>query len=423
MHDPLLPLEKNWKDIKRILLDYKLKKIVKNIGVSVYNRYELDNILKVFIPDVVQFPLNIFFQSFDENYLKKLKKLGIKLHARSIFLQGLLTLHKSKIPIFFNIWKFHLEKYHKIIKDNKFDIINFNLNFVLSKKILDRVIIGFDNSKQFLEVVNKIKIFKINKNYIKFYKELAINDKLINDPRYWPKNKNVNYFTTYKKWVSNKNIIIGGVGLMSKRPDLYLPVGWPTYYSKAKGCLIWDENGKKYIDFSLMGVGTNILGYADKDINKVSISRIKSSNSSTLISSDEANLAKELISAHPWSSKTLFARTGGEANAIALRIARLSNEKKEVAICGYHGWHDWYLAANLKKDSLKEIHLEGLSAEGVPELLGKYVHPFKFNDLKGFKNLIKKNKNIGIVFMEVERNLKLKINFLKEIRKICTKKK
>jgi aryl-alcohol dehydrogenase-like predicted oxidoreductase len=328
LHDPLLPLESEWKSVKKILFDYKKKKKIKNIGVSVYNKHELENILKVFKPDVVQFPLNIFFQSFDERYLRKLKKLKIKLHARSIFLQGLLIMQKSKIPIFFDIWKNHLARYHKIIRDNKFDIINFNLNFILNQKILDKVVIGFSDRKQFLQIINIIKRFKENKIYQKFYKELAINDKLINDPRFWPRNKDKISFKTYKKWINNKKIINGGVGLLSKRPDLYLPVGWPTYYSKAKGCFIWDEYGKKYLDFSLMGVGTNILGYADKDVNKVSINKIKSSNSSTLISSDEVNLAKELISAHPWSGKTVFARTGGEANAVALRIARLSNKKK-----------------------------------------------------------------------------------------------
>ena len=337
IHDPLLPLESEWEIVKKILLNYKKKNKIKNIGVSVYNKYELENILKVFKPDVVQFPLNIFFQSFDETYLKKLKKLKIKLHARSIFLQGLLTLKKSKIPIFFGIWKNHLNRYHEIIRDNEFDIIDFNLNFVLSKKILDKVVIGFSDRKQFLQVINKIKKFKINKKYQKFYKELEIADKLLNDPRFWPKNKNIASFKTYEKWINNKKIINGGVGLLSKRPELYLPVGWPTYYSKAKDCFIWDEYGKKYLDFSLMGVGTNILGYADNDVNKVSINKIKSSNSSTLISSDEAKLAKELISAHPWSGKTLFARTGGEANAIALRIARLSNKKKRSC----NMWISW----------------------------------------------------------------------------------
>ena len=145
------------------------------------------------------------------------------------------------------------------------------------------------------------------------------------------------------------------------------------------------------------------------------------SNSSTLVSEEEKMLAEELISAHPWSGKTIFARSGAEANTIAL-VARLNNDKKGVAVCGYHGWHDWYLAANFKKDKIKYIHLEGLTTDGIPDDLGKYVYPFKFNDLGSFKEIIKKHKNVGIVFMEVERNLKLKIKFLKGIKKICKEK-
>ena len=425
LHDPLLPLEKEWESIHKLLLNYKKSKKIDKIGVSVYNKLELENILKVFKPDLVQFPYNIFNQNFDNIYLKSLKKKGIELHARSIFLQGLLLLKKEKIPKFFSIWDDHLKKYSNILKNNNINPVDFNLNFVFKNRLIDKVVIGFSDKNQFKSVLEKIKNFKSNNKFNKFYQDLDIDDKLINDPRFWPKFKNIKIrkYKIYEKWIKNKNVINEGVGLLSKRPDQFLPVGWPTYYSKAKGCFIWDEYGKKYLDFSLMGVGTNILGYADKDVNKVSINKIKSSNSSTLISSDEVNLAKELISAHPWSGKTIFARTGGEANAVALRIARLSNKKKEVAVCGYHGWHDWYLAANMKKDNLKEIHLEGLNPDGVPNVLGNYVHPFKFNDLKGFKNLIKKNLNIGIVFMEVERNLKLNITFLKEIRKICTKKK
>ena len=174
---------------------------------------------------------------------------------------------------------------------------------------------------------------------------------------------------------------------------------------------------------SLMSVGTNILGYANTKINKQVFKAIKNGNMSTLNCHEEVLLAEKMLAINPWADMVKFARTGGEANAVALRIARLSNKKKEVAVCGYHGWHDWYLAANMKKDNLKEIHLEGLNPDGVPGVLGNYIHPFKFNDLQGFKNLIKKNTNIGIVFMEVERNLKLNINFLKVIRKICTKKK
>ena len=118
-----------------------------------------------------------------------------------------------------------------------------------------------------------------------------------------------------------------------------------------------------------------------------------------------------------------FSRTGAEANAIAIRIARIFSQKEEIAICGYHGWHDWYLSSNISnKKNLDEIHLSGLSTIGIPKKLKGLTHPFRYNDLKSFKKLLNKNPNIGTVFMEVERNEKPKKNFLKQIRKITKKK-
>ena len=212
--------------------------------------------------------------------------------------------------------------------------------------------------------------------------------------------------------------------LLSKKPEQFLPGGWPAFYNKASGCEIWTTDNKKYIDFSLMGVGTNILGYANKKINKKVIQATKNSNVSTLNSSDSNKLAKILVENHQWSKHCLFARTGAEANSIALRIARAKSGKDGVAICGYHGWHDWYLSSNLiKKNNLNKIHLSGLSTVGIPKKLKGLTYPFNYNDIQSFKKLILKSKNIGTVFMEVRRNIEPKNNFLNEIKKICLKNK
>ena len=78
------------------------------------------------------------------------------------------------------------------------------------------------------------------------------------------KNKNLGQ----KYWREAKKIIPGGTMLFSKNPDLYLPKMWPAYFSKAKGVELWDLNGKKYFDLATMGVGTNILGYANRKLIK-----------------------------------------------------------------------------------------------------------------------------------------------------------
>lgn len=222
-------------------------------------------------------------------------------------------------------------------------------------------------------------------------------------------------------WKNAKKVILGGTSLFSKRPENFLPNYWPTYYSKAKGCYIWDLNNRRYIDMSLMGIGTNVLGYANSEIDNQVIKNIKKSNMSTLNCPEEVILAKKLLKIHPWASKIKFARTGGEANAIAIRIARAFTNSSKIAICGYHGWHDWYLSANLnKKNRLNKFLLKGLSNKGIPKELSDTVHTFKYNDLKSLEILLKKKK-IKIIMMEVIRNIQPEKNFLSGVRKLANK--
>ena len=101
-------------------------------------------------------------------------------------------------------------------------------------------------------------------------------------------------------------------------------------------------------------------------------------------------LAEKLIKLHPDFHMVRFARTGGEANAIAIRIARNFVKSDKVAICGYHGWHDWYLAANLKKGSLDNHLLKGLNADGVPYNLKDTIFPFEYNNFEKLKKIVKK---------------------------------
>ena len=112
---------------------------------------------------------------------------------------------------------------------------------------------------------------------------------------------------------------------------------------------------------------------------------------STLNSGLDKLLADKLIRLHSWSEIAAFSRTGAEANALAIRISRIVSGRDEIAICGYHGWHDWYLSSNISnKKNLDAIHLSGLSTIGIPKKLKGLTHPFKYNDIKGFKKLIKK---------------------------------
>ncbi len=158
-------------------------------------------------------------------------------------------------------------------------------------------------------------------------------------------------------WCKAKQLIPGGNMLLSKRPERFLPEKWPSYYDKAKGINVWDIEGKKYIDMSIMGIGTNILGYGHNDVDQAVLDVVAKGNMSTLNCPEEVALAEKLIELDPWAEMVKFARTGGEANAISIRIARAYTGKDKIAICGYHGWHDWYLACNLQDFNSLNDHL------------------------------------------------------------------
>ena len=218
-----------------------------------------------------------------------------------------------------------------------------------------------------------------------------------------------------------KQIIPGGNMLLSKRPEMFLPEKWPAYFSKASGCKVWDLDNKEYIDMSIMGIGTNILGYGNKEVDAAVLKTVKNGNMSTLNCPEEVHLAEKLIDMHPWAEMARFARSGGEANAVAIRIARAFSGKDNVAICGYHGWHDWYLSANLSSDeNLQEHLLPGLNPSGVPKDLEGTVYPFNFNDYDSLEKIVE-TKDIGIIKMEVQRNDPPKDNFLEKVRKLSTK--
>lgn len=219
----------------------------------------------------------------------------------------------------------------------------------------------------------------------------------------------------YKK---AKTLIPGGTQLLSKRPEMFLPEYWPAYYSKAKGCKIWDLDGNEYTDVSYMGIGANVLGYANDEVDEAAREAIACGGMTTLNAPEEVWLAEKLISLHPWAGGVRYAKAGGEAMALASRIARAYTKKDIILFCGYHGWHDWYLAANLSnRNALDDLHIPGLEPLGVPSGLAGTNLPFHYNNISEFNALMAKHKgNIAAVVMEPIRNDYPQDGFLQKIR-------
>ena len=210
--------------------------------------------------------------------------------------------------------------------------------------------------------------------------------------------------------------------LLSKNKNLFSPGLWPCYYSKAKDASVWDLDGNKFLDFTTNGVGACSLGHAYEPVDEAVCQAIKNGVMSTLNIPAEVMLAETLIELNPWADMIRLARTGGEANAIAIRIARAFTKKDKVAICGYHGWHDWYLAANLASSQNLNAHLlEGINPIGVPRALAGSVLPMRFNDFEELDKL-EKLDDLAAIKLEVARSRKSDPKYLKAVRELCNKK-
>lgn len=220
-------------------------------------------------------------------------------------------------------------------------------------------------------------------------------------------------------WKVAKTVIPGGNMLLSKRPEMFLPDLWPAYFSRAAGCRVWDLDGREYTDMSIMGIGCNTLGYGRPEVDEAVKRTVDLGNMATLNAPEEVELAQRLIALHPWADMARFARTGGEANAISIRIARAASGRDGVALCGYHGWHDWYLAANLGNEEKLAGHLlPGLSPNGVPKSLRGSVFPFAYNDFDRLEDLVR-TEDIGVIKMEVSRNYEPEGDFLRRVRQLA----
>ena len=215
--------------------------------------------------------------------------------------------------------------------------------------------------------------------------------------------------------------IPGVTQLLSKRPEMFAPGQWPGYYSKAKGVETWDLDGNKYVDMSISGIGANILGFADPDVDAAVEEAIKKGTSCSFNCPEEVELADLLCELHPWADMARYARSGGESMTIAVRIARAHTGRDKIAFCGYHGWHDWYLAANLAQDKALNGHLlPGLEPAGVPRGLKGTAIPFRYNHIEELEEIIAKNRNeLAAIVMEPVRDQSPSPGFLERVRELA----
>jgi glutamate-1-semialdehyde 2,1-aminomutase len=227
--------------------------------------------------------------------------------------------------------------------------------------------------------------------------------------------------TGQRLYARARHLIPGGTQLLSKRPEMFLPDLWPAYYSRAAGDEIWDLDGRGYIDMSYSGIGACVLGYADPDVDAAVRGAIERGTMSTLNCPEEVELAELLIELHPWAEMARYTRSGGEAMALAIRIARAASGRDVVAFCGYHGWHDWYLSANLGDTDRLDGHLlPGLEPAGVPRRLAGTARPFRYNRVEELEAIAaEEGDRLAAVVLEPIRGQRPEGAFLERVQEIA----
>ncbi len=351
---------------------------------------------------------------YTSNTLEPTYADGLDVEVLSFF-----ALHQAFSKAKKNYEKEHVTPY---IKNNK---------KIKKKNFISKI--NFSNQRWTVDYPEDLYFFskimrKLNYNYLASYKKIYTLSKKLAEQKSvskYVRDEGSIMSEGIKLWGRAKKIIPGGNMMLSKNPNQFLPDEWPTYFSKSSGCQIWDLKKRKFYDFSLMGIGTNILGYSYPSVDRAVLKTVKKGNMTTLNCAEEVMLAEKLVKMHPWAKMVKLTRSGGEANAVAIRIARTHSKRKKIMVCGYHGWHDWYLASYFKNKKNFNNHLPSqIRLNGIPKKLANEIFIFRYNDFSEIKKIYNKNKkDIGILKMEVSRNEKPKKNFLKEVRKFCNKNK
>jgi glutamate-1-semialdehyde 2,1-aminomutase len=217
-----------------------------------------------------------------------------------------------------------------------------------------------------------------------------------------------------------QELIPGGTQLVSRRPTRYACGVSPVYAVRAKGARFWDVDGHEYIDW-VSGIAAIILGYCDPAVDEAVCEQISRGVNFSINHELEVELAEELARTIPCAEMVRYAKCGGEACAIAVRIARGATGRDTVLFCGYHGWHDWYLAANLDAEANLNAHLfPGIEPIGVPRALAGTAIPFPYGDLATLGETLDAHRGqVAAVIMEPLRSQMPAPGYLAGVQKLC----
>ena len=209
-------------------------------------------------------------------------------------------------------------------------------------------------------------------------------------------------------WDRAKNLIPAGTQCLSKGPTQFVDGVAPKYLKKGKGCHVWDVDGNEYIDYG-MGLRPIILGYCYPAVNEAIAKQLKDGITFTLMHPLEVELAELLANTIPCAEAVRYGKNGSDATTAAIRVARSYTGRDKIAICGYHGWHDWSIITTERN-------------KGIPKVMKQLSFTFEYNNIESLKELFDAYPDeFAAVIMEPVGITPPQNDFLKEVKEITHK--
>ncbi len=198
-------------------------------------------------------------------------------------------------------------------------------------------------------------------------------------------------------------LIPGVTQTLAKGPGQWVKGVAPKYLQKGKGSHVWDVDGNEYIDY-MMGVGPLSLGYAYPKIDEAIKKQLEDGITFSMMHPLEVEVAELIREIIPNAEAVRFGKTGADATSAAIRLSRASTGRNKVLCCGYHGWHDWYIAVTARNS-------------GIPEAVQAMSFTFNYNDLASLKNSL--DDDVAAVILEPVVFTEPKDNFLQNVADLC----
>jgi glutamate-1-semialdehyde aminotransferase len=210
-------------------------------------------------------------------------------------------------------------------------------------------------------------------------------------------------FRSESLWARAASLIPAGTQTLAKGPGQFVRGVAPKYLARGRGARVWDVDGNEYLDFS-MAVGPLSLGYCYPAVDAAIRAQLESGITFSLMHPLEVEVAELVREVVPGAERVRFGKTGADATSAAVRLARAFTRREKVLCCGYHGWHDWFIATTDR-------------AAGVPGAVRDLSYTIPYDDLDAARSAI--DEETACVILEPITFAQPRPGYLEGLREAC----